>query len=201
MDNKTSDLDLFSSFLFEAPDDPPDIAEEPVDDTGPPDMPEETTDPPDMPDVEEDPPPPTDTGDADLNDNFDDGSTDDGDGNDNKDSNGSEKEPKELDEKISAIMNAELYPQFLTMLNAINSQISLIKNNNDTLYLLAPDSLVGTLASLKRLDENVRIYLNNIFNRENYSKNLLFFNMCKNLLKVLSNNFGQKVRKGAKSVE
>ena len=53
----------------------------------------------------------------------------------------------------------------------------------------------------QQLDENIRLYLKDIFLNENYSKNLLFFNKCLNLLNILNKIFSQKIRKGIKDAE
>ena len=174
---------IFEKFLFEAPEDevPPDM----VDSTPPevPDGAENEAPPPDMPDIEDsmasgDEPP-------DMPDEF---GTDDF-ANDDADLTGMDtpEDPLQdlgLDDKVSAIMNMNLYQRYLALLNTIGGQLTMIKNNSDILYTLSSDSL-DILDSLKKLDENIRLYLKNYFLNENYSKNLLFFNKCLNLLKFL----------------
>jgi len=197
---------IFERFLFEAPGDevPPDM----VDQT-PPDVPagaENDAAPPDM-----DMPPDdfgTDGGDA--------GGADDGppdmpdemgedDFSGDMPEEGAEENPDDklknlgLDEKISAIMNMNLYQRYLSLLNTIGGQLTMIKNNSDILHTLSADSL-DIVESLKKLDENIRLYLKNSFLNENYSKNLLFFNKCLNLLKLLNDVFDSNVKKGIKTI-
>lgn len=200
-----SDLNLFESFLFEAPgDDPPDTQPE-TEPSAPPDVPDGAENDPGPPDIsgageESDPPDgdlPPDMGDAgDFSDDesFDDMSGDEGpaEGEENKDLG--------IDEKISAIMNMQLFQRFITLLSTIGSQLSSIRNNSDILYTLSEDS-VEFVEALKKLDENLRLYINNSFINENYSKNLLFFNKCLNLLKLLNDVFDKNVRKGINSMK
>lgn len=116
---------------------------------------------------------------------------------------GGEEKPDEnlnIDEKISAIMNRSLYQKFLTLLNTIGVQISTIKNNSDVLFNIS-DDIVDVNESLKKLDENVRLYLSNQFEDENYSQNLLFFNKCVNLLKLLGEAFDKGISKGLRGSE
>lgn len=195
------ELSMFERFLYEAPGDdppdapatesPPDVPAEAPDDSGPPDIPDDagadTADdgPPDMP--------------PDGEDGFDDGGGfgDEGDGGegsqDNSDNLG-------LDDKVSAIMNMNLYQRFLSLMNTIGGQLTMLRNNGDVLYTLSSTSL-DIVESLKKLDENIRLYLKNTFLNENYSKNLLFFNKCLNLLKLLNDVFDKDVRKGIKSMK
>lgn len=105
-----------------------------------------------------------------------------------------------IDDKVSAIMNMNLYQRFISLLTSIGTQITSIKNNSDVLYTLSKDS-VDIVQSLKNLDENIRLYLKNTFINENYSKNLLFFNKCLNLLKLLNDIFDKNVRKGINSMK
>lgn len=204
------ELNLFEQYLREAPDDPPDAQAD-----APPDTPANDA-PPDIPDsaagdpgVGDDPPPddmggggdmgddpPPDMGDPgdDYSGGFDD------DGGDSGDDGEGKKEEPELDEKVSAIMNMNLYQRFLTLLTEIENQITMIKTNMDMLRTVSPETL-DSLSSLKKLNENIRLYLKNSFSNENYSKNLLFFNKCLNLLKLLNDIFGRNIRKGVKGVE
>lgn len=105
-----------------------------------------------------------------------------------------------LDDKVSAIMNMNLYQRFLTLLNTIASQTSMVKDNSDILHTLSPEAL-NIIDSLKKLDENIRLYLKNTFLNENYSKNLLFFNKCINLLKILNDIFEKNINDGITSVK
>ena len=65
------------------------------------------------------------------------------------------------------------------------------------IYTLS-DQTSSIIAPLKKLDENVRLYMSNIFLEENYSRNLLFFNKCLNLLKLLNDSFDASIQKGIK---
>ena len=204
-------LSLFDKIMFEAPgEDPPDIPAggSPPPDNSPPDMNEDISDPPDLhgdeggspPDIDNglDPNGPPDMGGDEFADGDQEGQGfDDGTGEDN------EEDPNQnfsFDEKISGIMNIRLYQRFLSLLNNIGGQLSMIKSNSDMLYTLSNDSL-NIIESLKKLDENVRLYLTNYFLNENYSKNLLFFNKCLNLLELLNIIFEKNIQKGIKSME
>lgn len=199
---------IFERFLFEAPgDDPPpdDTSAAPDVDSSPSDIPADDDAPPDIggdddlgsDDVGGDDEAPPDLG----------GEDDAGFGEDDSgygDKVGGEEDQNnpqnlELDEKISAIMNMNLYQRYLALLNNISNQIVMIKDNNDILYILSADSL-DIESSLKKLDENIHLYLKNNFMNENYSKNLLFFNKCLNLLKLLNDTFNSKIQKGIKVV-
>lgn len=186
-------LDLFQQSLFlEAPGDEGEAstdaqpADPPADDA-PPDIPDDAGTesdndaPPDMPDED-----PSDDGLGDTG--FDDGQQ-----QEEEDPNKTMK----LDAKVSTVMNVNLYQRYLTLLNTINTQLSMIKNNGDMIYTLS-DQTSSIIASLKKLDENVRLYMSNIFLEENYSKNLLFFNKCLNLLKLLNDSFDASIQKGIK---
>lgn len=191
-------LSLFERFLYEAPgDDPPADQPDPAPDTppaeeAPPDIPDDDTPPADAP-PDEAPP--------DMDDGTDDFGQDDQEDQApaEPDMSGDVDNDNEigLDDKVSAIMNMNLYQRFLTLLTNIQTQMQLTKNNLDMFYVIAPDS-IGIVKSLTSLDENIRIYLKEYFPRENYSKNLLFFNKSLNLLKLLNDSFNQAVHKGIK---
>ena len=184
-------LSFFEQVLLEAPGDetpepPADTSTEPVPDAGPPDMPNADEGdalagevaPPDMQD------------DAPAEDDF--GSDF---GSDDDQQNDQDQNNLGIDEKISNILNKLLYDKFLTLLNQIGSQISNIKNNNEILHSLVPN--LGEISEeFKRLDESIRLYINNSFIYENSSKNLLFFNQCLNALKLLNERFSHEINKG-----
>ena len=186
-------LDLFQQSLFlEAPGDEGEASTDaqptdPPADDAPPDIPDtvgtesDNDAPPDMPD--EDP----------SDDGLGDSGFDDGQQQEEEDPNKTMK----LDAKVSTVMNVNLYQRYLTLLNTINTQLSMIKNNGDMIYTLS-DQTSSIIASLKKLDENVRLYMSNIFLEENYSRNLLFFNKCLNLLKLLNDSFDASIQKGIK---
>lgn len=196
------ELSMFEKFLYEAPgDDPPDAP--PAD--SPPDVPAEApadSDPPDIPDdagadIADDGPP-------DMPPDGEDGFGDEGGFGDEEVGNGGEgnENPEDLglDDKVSAIMNMNLYQRFLSLMNTIGAQLTMLRNNGDVLYTLSSSSL-DTVESLKKLDENIRLYLKNTFLNENYSKNLLFFNKCLNLLKLLNDVFDKNIKKGINSMK
>ena len=166
-----------------------------------PDIPEDAGDTPGPPDL-----PDTDGGDDPGDDAPPDIGGDEGFGDDagfgDDDSNGGDNDQAKdpgLDEKVSAVLNRELYQRFLSLLDTIAGQLSMLKTNGDVLFTLSPESL-DIVGSLKRLDENIRLYLKNTFLNENYSGNLLFFNKCLNLLKLLNDVFDRNVRKGIKEM-
>lgn len=193
--------DFFNKYLFEAPEDDqapdvaaantsaaPDVPDEapPADDESPPDMVDDGGGSEEMPpDISDD-----------AGGEFDDSGFEDdpGDGSEETDKN------LGLDEKISAIMNMNLYQRYLSLLNQIASQLSMMKNNTDILHTISPES-IDVIDSLKKLDENIRLYIKNTFLNENYSKNLLFFNKCLNLLKLLNDVFDTNIKKGLTSIK
>lgn len=192
--------DYLNQYLKEAPDDPPDMGDNPGgsdemsdmgggDDSAPPDMPEEG-------DINNNELSDGDMGDENLNDM---GYEDDNDQLDDLTGNGANQE-LHLNEKISAIMNMQLYQRFLSLLNVAKGQVSSISDNSDILASIVPETF-DILSSLKRLDENINLYLSNKFLNTDYSMNLLFFNKCLNLLKFVNDMFDQKVHKGIKSAE
>ncbi len=186
-----SGSNLFAKFLYEAPgDDPPDISS---DDTGSPDI-DGGDDlggdrPPDL-GMEDESPPDLD-GDDFGDDSF--GGDDYSDAEEGSVDLG-------LDEKVSAILNAQLYKRFLALKSKVTSQISMLKHNSDVLNSISSDT-VNNIDVLKKLDENIHLYLKNYFLNANYSKNLLFFNKCLNLLKILNDTFDQDIKKGLKHVQ
>lgn len=199
MEQETS---MFDRIFLEAPGDPP--PDMPTDathtDTGgdaPPEMDmsgdePDMGDPPDMggDDISGDPP--------DLGEEGDFGGEDQG-----MEDPPEEEDPNanlEFDEKISRIMNMNLYQRYLALLNNISGQLTMLKDNSDTLYAVSEDS-IDIIAALKKLDENVRLYLKNYFIQENFSKNRLFFDKCLNLLNLLNEIFQKKIEKGLKHVE
>ena len=199
MEQETS---MFDRIFLEAPGDPP--PDMPADatptDTGedaPPEMDmsgdePDMGDPPDMggDDISGDPP--------DLGEEGDFGGEDQG-----MEDQPEEEDPNanlEFDEKISRIMNMNLYQRYLALLNNIGGQLTMLKDNSDTLYAVSEDS-IDIIAALKKLDENVRLYLKNYFIQENFSKNRLFFDKCLNLLNLLNEIFQKKIEKGLKHVE
>lgn len=190
--------DFFEKFLYEAPDDdPPDS--DMSNNQDPPDITDEQSEIEEPPDLDgdidggtgDDMPP-------DMNDDFDnitDDMEDESSGESSEDIN-----PMKLDEKISAIMNKQLYQRFLKLLSIVNDKISSLKKNNDILYSISNESS-DVLNSLNRLDENIRLYLDNKFINEDYGINFFFFNKCLNLFKLLNDDFNDKIKKSIKSVK
>ena len=161
---------FFEKYFYEAPED-----ESPPDDNTGNESEQTSNDPPDT----------TDDGAPDMND-FD----------DNLD-NSNISQDLHLDDKVSAIMNMNLYQRYLSLLTTIKTQLTMIRDNNDILRTLSPDSL-NIVDSLKKLEENINLYIKNNFTHENYSKNLLFFNKCLNLLKLLNDVFDKDINSGIK---
>lgn len=174
-------LNLFEQVLLEAEgDEAPDIPELPADDS-PPDIAE------DVPDITYDQ---TDDDPPDIVDGeFEDINLDTGDTTAEKES----IEDLDINEKISAVMNSNLYQKFLSLITVISDHISIIKDHRDEIYSSAPKTL-GMEESLKRLRENINLYLANNFINNNYSSNLLFFNKCSNLLNLLDMNFAKDLK-------
>lgn len=161
----------------------------PANTDSPPDIPEDTDnvgDAPDIPDDTDAPP--------DIPDNTDDVSTDDSGFEDfsGSDEGNSKNSVEGLDEKISAIMNMNLYQQYISLLNTIQKEIGMLKNNSDVLNSISID-VNTTIEGMKKLEENIRLYIKNNYINENYSKNLLFFNKCLNLLKLINDSFDKKI--------
>lgn len=96
---------------------------------------------------------------------------------------GDESKEPSFGEKISNVLNSKLYQRYLSLLNRIENEILSIKNNSDIFNIICKQSY-ESIEILKKLSENIRIYLNEFFLKENYSKNLLFFNKCINLYKL-----------------
>lgn len=183
--------DLFKKWMFEADGDPPDMGDEPA-----PDVPDDGAadeGPPDIPDDFSDPPPDEGFSTDGLED------MDDMPGDDNSD--GDQQQELHLNDKVSAIMNNQLYQRFLSLLNNVGGQLTSINKNSDVLNTLLGDYYTDMVQSLKKLEENIQLYLDNTFVNEDYSKNLLFFNMCLNLLKLINDSFADEVKKGIKKMD
>lgn len=169
-------LSLFESTLFsEAPEDEPEAP-------GP--------GPPDIPDMEA----PVDADGDDLPPDLPEMDFDENEASGAEDEGGDEA-PLEISDKISVVMNYRLYQRFLTLANTVANQISTIKGNSDVIHSVSPGSL-GIIEPLGKLGENIRLYLTNNFLTNNYSRNLLFYNKCLNLLKMLDDIFSKEIRKG-----
>ena len=188
------DDNIFEKYLFEAPADesePPTVDDSPA---------QEDSDPPQLDDDG--------TGDFGGGDesepdmSMDDSGSDFSDDNneDNGDPQENETKNMKLDAKVSAIMNMNLYQRFLSLLNNIGNELTMIKANSDILYTVSNES-IDIIDKLKKLDDNIRIYLKNYFLNEDYSRNLLFFNKCLNMLKILNDIFDKNVHKGMRDVD
>lgn len=194
-----SNKSLFEQWLFEAPgDDPP--PDEPEAATTAPDVPEDppADDPPDLDandigGADDAPPDDIDDGPPDLNE--DDFGGDDFGG----DIGGSGQDVNNmgLDSKVSAILNLNLYQSYVELVSQVSSQLASIKHNADLLYAITPDT-EQIVTALRKLEENLRLYIDNNFVDERYEKNLLFYNKCKNLNKFLNDKFDSLIHKGIK---
>ena len=196
MENKS----LFEKWMFEAPGDelPPDT---PAANDQAPDVPEDTSSdtPPDLdmsdtsaaeddiaPEEGDDMPPDLDGEDFNMDDDM---------GVDIPEENPTAD--MHLDDKVSAILNLNLYQQYTTLLGQVSAEITSITNNVELLYAISED-IEGTLKALRKLEENMRLYIENNFSDERYEKNLLFYNKCKNLNKFLNDKFDSVIHKGIK---
>ena len=194
------DTSELMKYMFEAPgDDAPDTGmntdadptptedpapaadEAPADDDNPPEMGDE-----DNTGGEDDSPP--DMGDEDF-----------GDFGGDTDLDDTQSSSMKLDDKVSTILNMNLYQRFLTLLTDIGTKINSLKSNADVLYVVS-DQTPETVKSFRLLDENIRLYLTNNFTSERYESNLLFFNKCLNLYKLLNDKFNDNISKGIKSI-
>jgi len=180
-------------FLFEAPGDEDEPttdapAEDAPTDEAPPDM--NTTDEggTDV-DVTDDPgdngPPDIDMGNDDFDSDFssDEGST----------------ENISVPEKISAILNVNLYKNFMKLISDIGTQLNTIKHNIDMFNALTPTTS-DTVDQFHKLDENVRLYMTTKFRDERYENNQLFYDKCKTLYQFLNEKFGKEINKGIKNI-
>lgn len=175
---------IFDQLVFrEAPGDEPEPADST--DTGPPDLPADDSggappiegdEPPDIPEIDDFDP------DNPGSEMADDGT--DGDG-----------APLEISEKISVVMNYQLYQRFLTLSNTVANQLSTIRSNNDLIHSVSPKAL-AVIEPLGKLGDNIRLYLTNNFLDNNYSRNLLFYNKCLNLMKLLEDIFARELGRG-----
>ena len=180
---------LFEKFMFEAPGEDPtnEVPDDTTDNT--PDDPEPVDDSNESdPPVDEGYDAPPDIGDMD-------GSYDDLDDESNIDNDNN----LGIDEKISAILNMNLYQSYLNLLTEITTQLNSIRDNSDILYTLF-DEMDETLNSLNKLDENIRLYIKNSFLNNRYERNQFFYNKCLNLYKLLNDKFNDSVHKGIKDI-
>lgn len=195
---------IFEQFMFEAPDDDPgaDVTsdESPAsDDAGavPPDDNGDTDAAPDIDDTTPD----DGMGDIDDTGGDDDAPPDiDDDTDSGDDYTGDEEAPQKnmhLNDKVSAILNVNLYQTFLNLLDSINSHVTVLDDNRDMFTSLSKDAM-EIVPALKKLDDNIRLYLDNTFVNERYEKNLLFFNKCLNLFNLLDDKFSDQISKGIK---
>jgi hypothetical protein len=197
------DINLFEQYLFEAPGDEAPDANMGTDNsqTNTPDTASNSPSPnnedppaidgtPDDTDMGGDDGPPDMGGDDFGTDDF---GTDDASEADNSGDEASQSKIQGLDGKVSAIMNHTLYKRFLVLLSQIASQQTSIRNNSDILYSITADT-AGIVKTLAKLEENIRIYLRDSYINMNYTRNLLFFNKCINLLNLTNQSFDQIIR-------
>lgn len=198
--------DEFSRWMFEADDAPPDInlGSDQGDDSPPPDIGDDLSNEQGSDDMPPDLNMDDTGGDFDDTSFGDEGMDDAGFGEDESgegdDSNNQEDNPDNMNlpEKVSAIMNNQLYQRYLSMLNSVGTQISQMTDNGDVLFSLMKDGYSELLNKFKKLDENIKLWMKNNFINSDYSKNLLFFNMCLNLQSLLNESFNKKIKKGVK---
>ena len=163
-------------------------ADAPPADDGPPDMPTDLGGGDDMGGGTDDMPPGMD--------DFGGGDDSSGDTSSGGGEEGNKKEPT-FAEKISNILNSKLYQRFISLLNRIENQLLSIKNNFDIFNIICSES-TDHIDILKKLSENIRLYINEYFINESYSKNLLFFNKCLNLYKLTNDELIKVVKHGIK---
>lgn len=198
--------DEFYRWMFEADDAPPDIdlGSDQADDSPPPDISDDSSNEQGSDDMPPDLNMDDTGGDFDDTSFGDEGMDDAGFGEDESgegdDSNNQEDNPDNMNlpEKVSAIMNNQLYQRYLSMLNSVGTQISQMTDNGDVLFSLMKDGYSELLNKFKKLDENIKLWMKNNFINSDYSKNLLFFNMCLNLQSLLNKSFNKKIKKGVK---
>lgn len=198
--------DEFYRWMFEADDAPPDInlGSDQADDSPPPDISDDSSNEQGSDDMPPDLNMNDTSGDFDDTSFGDEGMDDAGFGEDESGgedaSNNQEDNPDNMNlpEKVSAIMNNQLYQRYLSMLNSVGTQISQMTDNGDVLFSLMKDGYSELLNKFKKLDENIKLWMKNNFINSDYSKNLLFFNMCLNLQSLLNESFNKKIKKGVK---
>ena len=177
-------------FLFEAPGDEDEATTEAPEETPPAD-----DNPPDMgDDVAADEPMDDEgglDGPPDIGDDF-------GDEDSFTDDTGEDTQNLTIDEKISSILNVNLYKNYLSLLSDIGTQLNTIKNNIDIFQAIS-DKTEETVTAIKNLDKNLRTYMMDTFQDERYENNMLFYNKCKALYKLLNEKFEKDIRKSIKS--
>lgn len=169
-----------------------------------PQPPPDNTPPPDIPDVPEPPPPPQEydqQGDNGQEEDYSDyADNDQGGDQQNNGEGGDKKGEPEFSEKISNILNVKLYQRYIQLLSKIENQLITIKNNTDIFTILFKSS-GDSIDILKKLDENIRLYIKYYFVKENYSKNLLFFNKCINLFKINNDLLNKSMKHNSSDLE
>ena len=103
-----------------------------------------------------------------------------------------------IDEKISSILNVNLYKNYMQLLSDIGTQLNTIKNNIDIFQALNKDTN-NTVKAIRDLDSNLRDYMVNTFKDERYENNLLFYNKCKALYQMLNEKFEKDIHKAVHS--
>ena len=173
------------NFLFEAPEDEETAAPEeaPVEDTPADDNPPDITDDA-IEGAGDDIPAPPDLGEEDI--------TDDGFGDDLGDEG--ELNNLTIDEKISSILNVNLYKNYLKLLSDIGTQLNTIKSNIDMFNAIS-DTTGSLVESIRKLEENLRLYMIDHFQNSRYENNQLFYDKCKSLYELLNDKFEKDVRK------
>lgn len=185
-------LSLFEQWMFEAPGDDPNVAPDSTPDAPATEAPPDTSADNAPPDIGEDAP--ADDGPPDISDDsFDDGGLEDAPPEEDAAKN------MNLSDKVSSILSAGLYQNYLELISQIGSQMASIKSNSDILYALT-DDMEAIVNSLRKLDENIRLYIDTFYINKRYEENLLFYNKCKNLSRLINDKFDQAIHKGIKEV-
>ena len=104
-------------------------------------------------------------------------------------------EPKGLSDKVSTILNQKLHRKMSALLNDIGSQLSSIKDNSDMLLSISIGSQ-SMIDELSLLEENIRLYMTNIFLQRSYEINMEFYNKSVNMLKLLNDKFNMDIDNG-----
>ena len=176
--------------MFEAPGDDPEVAPDATQSEEPAEVADEPAADDNMNDGVDDTPP--DSGPPDItDDSFDDTGFD----SDISEDDGAPE--MKFGDKVSSILNAGLYQNYLELVSNISSQLSTIKTNSDILYAITDDMEI-IIESLRKLEENIRIYIDTFYINKRYEENLLFYNKCKNLNRLINDKFDQAIHKGIK---
>lgn len=103
-------------------------------------------------------------------------------------------EGTEFDKKVSDILNRELYQHYMSLKKTINQELTMLENNIDYINseVMKETDIVEIL---KKLEENMDLYLANYFVNSNYSKNVFFYNKCLNMVNLVNLEFKRVLEK------